>query len=250
MTNDRDLRSSAKPTISIVTATLNVADSVQRLIKSLESQTDQDFSWVVVDGASTDGTLDIVRRASGRLHIELISSPDCGIYDALNRAVRSLKSDYYLVLGADDSLEPRAVEKYREAAAESGADFITALITVGGVLKPRHQKHEWLYGQFAHVSSHAVGLLVRRDLHDSHGMYSRQLRVAADQLFILTSIHMGATVFKADFVAGDFSTTGESGRDLSATLTEGFRAQLLAGHNPAIQIILLALRLLRHRSRL
>lgn len=237
--------------ISIITATYNAAKHLPGLIGSLQNQTDQDFEWVVADGASTDGTLTLLKEAQTRFRVVVDSRPDFGIYDALNRAVKMASGDYYLVLGADDRLEPDAVKNYRAAAANAGADFVTAKIRVGArIMGPRRPRWEWLYGPFAHVSGHAVGLLMRRALHERYGFYSPRFPIAADQLFILRAVHGGARVAEADFVAGEFNErSGASGSDVLATLTEGYRVQVMVSGRARLQTILLMLRLFKHMKR-
>jgi glycosyltransferase involved in cell wall biosynthesis len=232
--------------ISVVTAVFNGDEYLPRLINSLHAQTDKDFEWVVADGGSKDRTIMQLTEASDLLKIKIDSRPDFGIYDALNRAVKMAGGDYYLVLGADDELMPDAIENYKKACTESLADFVTAKIEVNGeISSSRSPSWEWLYSQFAHVSAHAVGLVIKKNLHDKFGFYSRKFPIAADQLFILESIHGGATVSKQNFIAGKFSQQGVSGADLIGTITEWFRVQIHVGHNTIIQLILMVIRILR-----
>ncbi|OOG24419.1 hypothetical protein B1C78_08765 [Thioalkalivibrio denitrificans] len=241
------------PTLSIVTATYNAASVLPQLIESLLSQTDPDFEWVVADGGSTDETLDLLAEASSSLACVVVDSrPDFGIYDALNRAVRKATGEYYLVAGADDIFFQDAVSNYKKAISQAGTDFVTSRIRSGrGVRGPRVLRWSWLYGPFAYVSSHAVGLATRRTLHQVHGYYDRQLPVAADQLFILRAIRSGATVSYHEFVAGRFeSQNGASGQDVLGCLLEGYRAQVATGHSLLGQTLLLFLRMLKNWRRL
>jgi glycosyltransferase involved in cell wall biosynthesis len=64
--------------ISIITATLNARELLPGLIQSLQQQTDSDFEWVVMDGGSRDGTLELLRSA-GLQQMRVVSEPDCGI---------------------------------------------------------------------------------------------------------------------------------------------------------------------------
>lgn len=239
-------------TLSIVTATYNAASTLPRLVRSLQAQTDPDFEWVVADGVSDDGTLSTLESAAKTLHLTVDSRPDFGIYDALNRAVKMANGTYYIVVGADDEFNPCAVEQFKIACAKSGADFVTALVEWDGLVHGiRKRRWEWLNRQFAHVSSHAVGLAIRKQLHVRFGWYSRKLPIAADQLFILHAIHGGATVHEAHFCAGNFGRDGTSALDPTGVLGESFRAQVMVGHNLLVQWALLGYRLakLRLRSR-
>lgn len=177
------------------------------------------------------------------------SQPDFGIYDALNRAVKLASGNYYVVVGADDTLFPETVANYKKACRETGADLITAPYLcreqVVGIGQPAW---EWLWGFRAYVTGHAVGLAIRRDLHNKVGEYSRYFPQAADQLFILEAVHQGATVAFRDFVAGRFYEYGTSGRNKLAGITEMYRIQVKLGHSLFVQTLLLFYRLMRHWS--
>lgn len=237
--------------ISIITATYNAADLLPRLVQSLKAQTDTDFEWVVADGGSSDDTLNLLNEAKAELRdVKISSQPDFGIYDALNRAVRMSSGTYYIVLGADDTLDANAIANYKKSMVQTGADLITARVVSNGVSRgARTKPWSWLYGQFAFVSGHAVGLAIRRSLHDKVGWYSRKYPIAADQLFILKAIRRGASVSQQSFVAGGFdSVGGTSGQDVLGTLTEGFRVQIQTGQSLWLQLFLLMLRIIKNRK--
>ena len=120
-------------TIAVVTATLNAARHLPFLIDSLASQTDRRFEWIVADGGSTDGTIDLVTQAASRLaSVSLIKEKDCGIYHAFNKAIQTTDSDYYLVAGADDIFYPNAINDYKTAIMCSGGDFVSAGVVING----------------------------------------------------------------------------------------------------------------------
>lgn len=240
-----------KVSLSVVTATYNAAAVLPRLIRSLRAQKDLNFEWVVADGASSDGTLRLLQDVRDDLRIRVDSRPDFGIYDALNRAVQMASGDYYLVVGADDELFPDAVAQYKAACTSTGADLVTARVEVDGLAHGvRKRRWEWLHGPFAHVSAHAVGLVLRRDLHQRFGWYSRKLPIAADQLFILTAVRNHCLVAECDFVAGRFYLDGTSGVDVLGTLVEGFRVQVMVGHALWLQSLLLCARLIKNRHQI
>ena len=212
--------------ISIITATFNAADQLPGLIDSLRAQSDRDFEWIVVDGASTDATIDLL-EASGDIVSTWISEPDFGIYDALNKAIRLSTGEYYLVLGADDRLLPDAIAQYRRHATLSGADLVTASILLDGRVSAGKLGRSWWNGMFAYVSGHSVGTLIRRSLHDRFGYYSRRFPVAADMYFIKTAcMSPDVRVHQADFVAGEHGKAGVSSVDKAATFCDCFRVQL------------------------
>lgn len=238
----------ASTRLSVVTATYNASVFLPRLIVSLQRQTDVDFEWVVADGCSTDRTLDLLQEASKTLRVKFDSRPDFGIYDALNRAIKISSGEHYLVVGADDELFPDAIARYKHACAVTNADLVTAQIEVeGGIVFVRRPRWAWLYSQAAFISSHAVGVAIKRQLHEKFGWYSRMLPIAADQLFILESVQGGASVSEQEFIAGRFNTGGTSGQDPEGAFIEGFRMKLLAGYEFWTQLGLFLLRIVKWR---
>lgn len=230
--------------ISVVTVTYNASAALPALIESLRMQTDVQFEWIVVDGGSSDSTVDLV-RASGVRELRLVSEPDYGIYDALNKAVRLVRTDFYLVLGADDTLAPTAIQNFRAAAQQ--ADFVAASVRTSQdqLLEPMTGS-AWKRGGNAIVSSHAVGTLIRTDLHRLSGFYSNRFPNCADMFFVLTAVtRHGARVVKADFVAGTFGTAGVSSRDKLCSLGDAFRIQIELGFNRWQQLGLYVWRLAR-----
>jgi glycosyltransferase involved in cell wall biosynthesis len=233
------------PSISILTATYNAQGQLFGLIDSLRAQTDADFEWVVADGASSDGTLDILNQARD-LNPIVSSCRDFGIYDALNRALDHATGDYYLVLGADDRPSIDAVERLRHEAAVTRADFVTAEVRAGEHVLRTREGQVWRYGLNGLISAHSVGTLIRRSLHERHGRYSRRFPIAADQLFVTQACAAGASRHVVHgFIAGDFGLGGVSSRDAIGTATEFFRVQLLTGGNWLIQLALLCARILK-----
>lgn len=112
------------PTLTLVTMVLNGGAAFARTLDSVAAQTCKDFAYVVLDGQSTDGTLDLVERY--RTHVSLCHSrKDKGALDAFNRALPELTGDYVGFLSADDWLEPDAVERIvAEAQAHPEAGII------------------------------------------------------------------------------------------------------------------------------
>lgn len=218
--------------ISIITATYNSVTVLSRLIESLRAQTTRDFEWIVIDGGSTDGTVDLLKGA-GDLVTHWISEPDFGIYHAINKGLAFAGGNYYLIVGSDDVLDPGAIERYREAATATNADIISAPVWVDGRLIAPRRSLPWIRSGPSRVSAHSVGALIRKDLHSELGYYSRQFPIAADTLFLLRASHAGKRFAYIDHPAGTFDTGGVSGSDVLGALSEAFRANVqVNGHWP------------------
>ena len=235
-----------KPTISVITVTFSAAKLLPGLIDSLRAQTDRDFEWIVVDGASTDRTVELIKSA-GDVVTNWISEPDFGIYHALNKALQMAAGEYYLVMGADDRLNPDAVAHYRDHAYRSKADIVTAIIMRNGKIERCKPCWPWLYAHHAYVSEHSVGSLIRKALHEKFGFYSKRYSIGADLLFLKRACSSPETkVIKVDFVAGTFGFTGTSREDRAGTICDYFRGQFETEKHKYFQIILFVAKVLKN----
>lgn len=230
--------------ISIITATYNAVEHLPVLIKSLQEQTDQDFEWVVADGISTDGSLDLLAKTKD-LNMVITSEPDFGIYDALNRGIKKSTGEFYLVMGADDYLYPDAIANFKKEISEQ-VDVLAACIYVSGKVSKPGKGRAWLRGSSGYIAGHSVGTLFRKNLHDIFGLYSNKFPIAADQLFVISVFRVSNRIKYVSFVSGCFGSDGVSSTDLIGTTTEFFRVQLITGHNKYVQIILCFLRVLKY----
>lgn len=129
------------PLISIVTITYNAADELVPTMKSIAQQSFKDFEHIIIDGASTDKTLDVAREyASPKLIV--FSEPDKGLYDAMNKGLKKAKGTYILFLNAGDSFHSDEIlQKYAQACTKSPDIIYADTVIVDSnrkVLGPRH----------------------------------------------------------------------------------------------------------------
>jgi glycosyltransferase involved in cell wall biosynthesis len=110
------------PKVSLITVALNAAKTLPRTIESVQAQSFASIEHVVVDGGSTDGTLELLRR-SLRAQDYWMSERDRGISDAMNKGVALARGDYVQFIHADDWLSPTQIERAVAVLEKSGADF-------------------------------------------------------------------------------------------------------------------------------
>ncbi len=107
--------------LSIITVTYNAEKELPATMQSISEQTFGDYEHLVVDGASSDGTLAVAERyASGRTRV--VSEPDQGLYDAMNKGLRLAEGDYVMFLNAGDALVGRDALARIARGLETGAD--------------------------------------------------------------------------------------------------------------------------------
>lgn len=88
--------------ISVVTVCYNAETSIEETIKSVLAQTYTDIEYIVIDGASTDNTMGVINRFSHCNYLRIVSEPDSGLYNAMNKAIRMAQGDYIIFLNSGD----------------------------------------------------------------------------------------------------------------------------------------------------
>ena len=219
---DRPPEGGPAPLISIVTAVRNARATVGDTIASVRDQTFRHREHIVVDGASTDGTLDII-RAHGAALAGWSSEPDAGIADAMNKGLARARGRYVLFLHADDYLtDPDALARAAPALA-SGADIYAFDILfegAAGTVRRRPRGRSWrlmFKTQFWHQ-----GTLCRRDLFERIGGFDRRYAIAMDYEFFLRAVRLGASVERVPEVLAVMRDTGISSRRDWPTLRRRF----------------------------
>lgn len=116
--------------ISIITVCYNAEDTIEQTIRSVVQQTYTNIEYIIVDGHSKDGTMDIVHSYDAQIST-IISEDDNGIYDAMNKGIRVATGDYIQFLGADDCLvDPYTIERVCNAICDDTDVFSAPCIAV------------------------------------------------------------------------------------------------------------------------
>lgn len=176
------------PRLSIIIATWQAASTLERCLESIVSQDFEDWELLIADGNSTDGTVDLIRKYES--HIAWWeSADDDGIYDAWNKALGRARGEYVCFLGADDVWsESDSLARLFEAAGGKDYDLITSrgLFFDSSNGKSFQFGSAWNYRRLGRymVVCHP-GLLHRRELFLSHGLFDTRYRIAGDLDFLL-----------------------------------------------------------------
>ena len=113
--------------LTIITINRNNAAGLERTMQSVAAQTRTDFEYVVVDGASTDGSQEVIQNLATSFgdRIQWISEPDAGIYSAMNKGIRMATGDYVQFLNSGDCLADKDVVLHmRDALEQQGKPSI------------------------------------------------------------------------------------------------------------------------------
>jgi len=208
---------------SIVTVTFNAAAMLPVTLESLAAQRCQDLEWLVQDGASADQSLALITaHSAATMGLRLVSEPDGGIYDAMNRAVARAQGDWIYFLNAGDALADAEVLASVAAAADASAvDLIVGeVLTVG----PRVTQHR----SYAHLGPTRLlfdslchqAVFARRSLFDRFGAFDTRFRYAADYDWLLRVWRGGARVRMLPQVVAHFATGGAHAKAATDTSRE------------------------------
>lgn len=242
------------PLVSIVTPTFNRADYLPGLFESIRSQSYPNIEHIVIDGGSTDGTVELLRRYGEDSNVRWSSAPDGGVYDAVNRGLQLAKGQIVAYLNSDDRYMPWAVESAVDAFRRRPdvglvyGDMIRFDPVTGHgdlVLHPpslrRVLPRAALLGQPALFWSHQA-------VEELGGLDTR-FRLAADHdLWVRTTIQMGAHKFDEVVAVEGLHqqrlTSGEAAGRLAMDELEGLRRPFMPSGRLEARAITVADRLL------
>ena len=205
------------PKITVVTITYNLLKAgrektFRQCVKSVYSQTYKNIEHIVIDGASTDGTLDLIKEYEAKGWIKCYSEPDKGIYDAMNKGIDKASGDYVAFLNSDDFWhDPRGVEESVKSLVENNADFSYAecnFLDSGDRIK--HIDNPQIGGFYLKMPFCHQTMFTKREKMLELGKFDLKYSSAADYDFIIRLILSGAKGVKVPLNFTSFRLTGYS----------------------------------------
>ena len=160
--------------VTVVTAVLNDAGHIEQTILSVISQTDIEIEYIIVDGGSKDGTLELIGKYKDKISL-LISEPDRGVYDAMNKGIKYSTGDYVYFLNSGDVLLNPSIlskiklEELKERNAIIYGNVVVAYGNIEALEKPRpffNSKMKFKGIGICHQSMFFPGKLIRNEKYD------------------------------------------------------------------------------------
>lgn len=244
--------------LSIITINYNNAEGLRKTIQSVVTQNSRDFDYIVIDGGSTDGSVDVIQSFANKITY-WISEPDNGIYQAMNKGIRQAKGEYIQFLNSGDTLcAPDVTEKMLTGIQQSS-------IQVGNMIKV------WQNGRtyqdrgsaskpitfltfFRGTLNHSPAYIPLR-LFDQYGLYDENLRMVSDWKWYLkvVGLHNEAVNYQdidvTYFDMGGLSNTHKEleEQERRSVLDAFVPASILADYDQNWLLIDRAQRISRHR---
>jgi glycosyltransferase involved in cell wall biosynthesis len=176
------------PKITIITVTLNSAQTLEKAILSVVNQNYPHLEYIVVDGGSTDGTLDVIRKYQAHI-TRWVSEKDEGAVYAVNKGIRMASGELIGILAADDFYLAGAFEKIATAAMQDlqAGVFYGDVIYVGPVRPPfrARARRTIKKSDFYYLRMSITATFIRRDCYEQHGLWDPDYRIANDYELML-----------------------------------------------------------------
>ena len=217
------------PLISIITVVYNAKDALEHTIKSILSQTNQSYEYIVIDGGSTDGTVDVIKKHEQ--HIAYwISEKDKGLYDAMNKALRVAKGKYVWFMNAGDLIYDNEVIEHLQKLYAPDVDVFygeTVMIDAAGtILGDRRLKAP----ENLSYKSLAMGMVVchqsfiaKRECCD---YYNTDFKIAADIEWMINTLKKSKKIVNTHQYITRFKDDGLSKKNIKRSLTERFKIMI------------------------
>ena len=203
-----------QPLISIITVVFNAVNTIERTIQSIIQQPYTNKEYIIIDGGSTDGTVDVIMKYQDNIHV-WISESDMGIFDAMNKGIDLTHGDLIGIINADDWYEPGILTEIAEIYIRKGKQTI-----IHGLLR------NFLDGQFYSIKGNSVQVLkydmvqhptcfIPKNIYRQYGLYDTRYKYSADFDLMLRYVNLGVKFEFVEKVIANFTIGGISSEGIS-----------------------------------
>ena len=208
--------------LSIITVNLNNATGLLKTIGSVVSQTWQEFEYIIIDGASTDGSKELIDQYANQ-QINFISEPDTGVFNAMNKGIRMAKGEYLLFLNSGDFLVDKDVLK-KVFMTKYTEDILCGSCLVsdkGKLVFTTNPPETFQLSHFYKATIAHQATFIKRSLFDHFGYYREDLKFMSDWEFWIRIIILGlATTKKLNIVVSNYNLDGISSDKSNSVLAQ------------------------------
>jgi glycosyltransferase involved in cell wall biosynthesis len=182
--------SAPKLRLTVITVVYNAKETIEQTILSVVTQAAEGIEYLIIDGASNDGTVEIIHRLSH--HIDhWVSEPDHGIYEAMNKGVAMARGEWIMFLNADDYFESARSVRWLLDATDDAFDIVAGRTLIKSTNQERLFCPSPRFGLMLQLPFMHPSAIVRRRAFDKCGYFDTRYRLAADCDFILRMFERG-----------------------------------------------------------
>lgn len=204
--------------LSVITVNLNNKEGLQRTVESVIQQRFRDFEFIIVDGASTDGSIEVIKKLAGRSmeNFHWLSEPDSGVYEAMNKGIRMSTGEYLLFLNSGDYLVDDRVFENIFSKPHTG-DFLAGKCNVSENGKVIHTTNPPENITFGFLYNHGLAhqsTFIKREVFHKYGMYLEEFRYNADiEFWYRTIILQNCSTETLPYIITDYNIHGISTKE-------------------------------------
>ncbi len=220
--------------LTIITINRNNADGLDKTIQSVINQSYKDFEYIVIDGNSTDNSIDIIKKHDSKINF-WISEKDTGIYNAMNKGITKANGNYLLFLNSGDYLVNKDVLKSVFEQCQSAdiiygnmqIDWGNGKITFGKMPDKISFKQMYIDTLWHPVS------FIKKTLFDKYGLYNEAYKIVADYDFFFKVIVINnVTTYHVNVDIAIYNLTGLSSLDSNKALEQAERKKVIESYLP------------------
>lgn len=207
--------------ITIATVCFNSAKTIRTTLNSVRAQTYRPLEMVIVDGGSTDQTMDIVAEYAD-IHGTVVSEPDAGIYDAMNKAIRLAKGDVIFFLNSDDCFsDSQVIQDVVNAFNASNSDLVFGdVFCINGSTRFRKDQRRVTRKNIIFEGICHQSVFARTDFVRKIGSFDLSYKICADYDWMIRAFISSGKTSHIHRVIADYSMEGFSEKNLRLRLTE------------------------------
>jgi glycosyltransferase len=225
--------------VSVITAVLNAADTIEDCIRSVQSQTYNNIEHIVLDGGSTDGTREIIQKYRDKLS-KVVSEPDKGMYDAINKGLRFAKGEIICILNSDDFYAHEKVlegvvnvfKKYNVDSCYGDLVYVDKKDTTKVIRYWKSNQYRDGMMRYGWHPPHPA-FFVKKEIYEKFGYFNTDFKIASDYEIMLRFLEKyKISTYYIPEVLVKMRIGGKSNKNLKNVLTvtiEEYRAWKING---------------------
>ncbi len=237
------------PKFTLITVVLNNKKLLEKTIKSVLDQNFKNFEYIIIDGGSKDGTLELIKKYNDKLDY-WVSEKDEGIYDAFNKGMELSRGEYIGIINSDDTYRPNAlkiISNYLET--NKHVDFIFGSVQKRWGLLSGYKPWK-IFFSWGFYSSHSTGFFIKSTAAEKVGYYNLKYKYHSDYDYFFRLIvkkKLIGIATKKNEITGDFRSGGfSSNLKFIESLKEDFKIRRDNGQNIVLLLFVFLYRYIKN----
>ena len=242
-----------KPKFSLITVVLNNKELLEKTIESVLNQNFKNFEYIIIDGGSNDGTLEILKKYNNKIDYWL-SERDNGIYDAFNKGMELSKGEYLGIINSDDTYRSNALDiisKYTNK--NENIDFIFGSVQKRWGLLSGYKPWK-IFFTWGFYTSHSTGFFIKKTSAKKVGLYNLKYKHSSDYDFfyrMIVKCKLNGIATKKNEQFGIFRRGGHSSRvDFKEHFFEEITIRLDNKQNKFLVFLIIMYKFFKHFKKL